>query len=399
MLTTWACVTEALHLLYRAGGHRLQDQLWEWCERKWIRVAGPFRRDRKRLRLLMSKYASAPMDLADATLVVTAERTGLRRVFTLDRHFRTYLITTGIPSPLSPDAPAIDRALYPFTGHHFDVGGGTRLHYLDEGRGPPVVMLHGNPTWSFYYRNLVLALRDRYRCVVPDHVGCGLSDKPPDSRYPYSLERRVADLTALLDHLRLDRDVTLVLHDWGGMIGAAWATRFPERVKRLVVLNTAAFHLPKSKRLPLSLWVGRNTAAGALLIRGANLFCRAAARWCVTRRPLPPDVRRMYLTPYDSWANRVAVLRFVQTIPLRPADAGYDIVSATERRLHLLRGRPVLVCWGMRDFVFDEHFLRMWEQHFPAAEVHRYADAGHYVLEDAGEEVTAHVGEFLKRTD
>jgi haloalkane dehalogenase len=300
---------------------------------------------------------------------------------------------------LSPDAPAIDRALYPFASHFLDVGDGVRLHYLDEGHGPPVVMLHGNPTWSFYYRNLVSALRDRYRCVVPDHVGCGLSDKPPDGRYPYSLERRVADLTALLDRLRLDRDVTLILHDWGGMIGTAWATRFPERVKRLVVLNTAAFHMPKSKRLPLSLWVGRNTVLGALLIRGLNLFCRAAARWCVTRRPLPPAVRRMYLAPYDSWAHRVAVLRFVQTIPLRPVDPGYDIVTATERRLSLLRDRPVLVCWGMRDFVFDADFLAAWEEHFPDAKVHRYADAGHYVLEDADEEIGLRVEEFLAQTE
>src|SRR5436305_7666249 len=126
--------------------------------------------------------------------------------------------------------------LYPFPGHHLAVGDGVRLHYLDEGAGEPVVMVHGNPTWSFYYRNLVLTLRDRYRCVVPDHVGCGLSDKPPADRYPYSLDRRVADLTALLDHLKLDRDVTLVVHDWGGMIGTAWAARFPERVDRKSVV-------------------------------------------------------------------------------------------------------------------------------------------------------------------
>jgi haloalkane dehalogenase len=294
--------------------------------------------------------------------------------------------------------PIFDRALFPFVNHFFDVGG-PRLHYLDEGGGLPVVMVHGNPTWSFYYRDLVRRLSDRYRCVVPDHVGCGLSDKPPATQYPYSLDRRVADLTALLDHLRLDRDVTLIVHDWGGMIGTAWATRFPERVKRLVVLNTAAFHLPPGKRLPLSLWVGRNTTLGAVLIRGFNVFCRAAAKWCVTRRPLPPAVRRTYLAPYDSWAHRVAVLKFVQTIPLKPADPGYDIVSETERRLHLLRDKPMLICWGMRDFVFDADFLAQWTQHFPAAEVHRYADAGHYVLEDAGEEVGLRVEEFLARTD
>ena len=185
---------------------------------------------------------------------------------------------------MSPDAPAIDRALYPFAGHFLNVGAGIRLHYLDEGHGPPVVMVHGNPTWSFFYRSLVLRLRGRHRCVVPDHVGCGLSDKPSASQYPYSLDRRVADLGALLEHLKLDRDVTLVMHDWGGMIGTAWATRFPERVKRLVVLNTAAFPLPKSKRLPLSLWVARDTALGAVLVRGLNLFCRLAARWGVARR-------------------------------------------------------------------------------------------------------------------
>ena len=292
-----------------------------------------------------------------------------------------------------------DPALYPFSGHFLDTGGGVRMHFLDEGHGPPVVMVHGNPTWSFYYRDLVRRLSGHYRCVVPDHVGCGLSDKPPEGKYPYSLERRVADLTALLAHLKLDRDVTVVVHDWGGMIGMAWATRFPERIKRLVVLNTAAFHLPPGKRLPLSLRIGRNTPLGPVLIRGLNLFCRAAAEWCVVRRPLPPAVRRMYLAPYDSWANRIAVLRFVQTIPLRPSDPGYDIVSETERRLVLLRDRPVLICWGMQDFVFDGHFLTEWERHFPAAEVHRYDDAGHYVLEDAGEEVGLRVEEFLQRTD
>jgi haloalkane dehalogenase len=292
-----------------------------------------------------------------------------------------------------------DPALYPFQSHFFDTGGGIRLHYLDEGHGPPVVMVHGNPTWSFYYRDIVRRLRDRYRCIVPDHVGCGPSDQPSADQYPYSLERRVADLSALLDHLKLDRDVTLIVHDWGGMIGTAWASRFPERVNRLVILNTAAFRIPAGKRLPLSLWFGRNTAIGALLIRGFNAFCRAAANWCVVRRPLPRAVRRMYLAPYDSWAHRIAVLRFVQTIPLKPTDAGYEIVAKTEQRLPLLRDKPMLICWGLRDFVFDADFLAEWQRHFPSAEVHRYEDAGHYVLEDAGEEVGLRIDEFLRRTD
>jgi cis-3-alkyl-4-acyloxetan-2-one decarboxylase len=291
----------------------------------------------------------------------------------------------------------VDRSLYPFSAHLFDVGNGVNLHYLDEGRGPPVVMLHGNPTWSFMYRQLVLCLRDRFRCIAPDHVGCGLSDKPDESRYQYTLARRIADLTALLDRLHVTDDVTLVLHDWGGMIGMAWATQFPERVKRLVVLNTAAFPMPTDAKLPRSLWWGRNTAIGALLIRGANAFCRCTADWAVTK-PLPPDVRNMYLAPYDSWAHRIAVLRFVQTIPLGERDAGFDIVRQTTDRLPLLAQRPTLVCWGMHDFVFDEHFLAEWQRRLPHAEIHRFGDAGHYLLEDAGEEVIDRIEEFLLRT-
>src|SRR5947209_16449554 len=150
------------------------------------------------------------------------------------------------------------NALYPFTGHFLPLEGG-RLHYLDEGAGHPVVMLHGNPTWSFYYRDLVQALRGSCRCVVPDHIGCGLSDRPPDGRYDYTLDRRARDLEALLDHLGLKDNLTLVLHDWGGMIGMTFASRFPERVKRLVVLNTAAFQLPPTKALPWQIGWCRNT--------------------------------------------------------------------------------------------------------------------------------------------
>ena len=282
--------------------------------------------------------------------------------------------------------------LYPFAPHYLDVGG-ARLHYLDEGAGSPVVMLHGNPTWSFYYRNLVAALRDGHRCIVPDHVGCGKSDKPQD--YPYTLERRVADLDRLLNHLDVKNDITLVVHDWGGMIGLAWAAQHPERIARLVILNTGAFHLPAAKPLPRSIWWIRKTPFGPLLARGFNAFCLGAAKYCVTRKPLAPEVRDGLLAPYDSWANRVAILRFVQDIPLAPGDPGYDLVSATEQKLHLLRDVPMLICWGMRDFCFDHHFLAEWTKRFPNADVHTFADAGHYILEDARDEVTALVQQFV----
>lgn len=285
---------------------------------------------------------------------------------------------------------------YPFEGRAIDRPGG-RLHFLDEGSGDPVVMLHGNPTWSFYYRNLVLALRDRYRCVVPDHIGCGLSDKPPESRYDYSLKSRIEDLDALLDHLGVTSNVTLVLHDWGGMIGMAYAARYPDRIKRIVASNTGAFPLPPAKPFPWSLWLGRNTQLGKWLILRHNAFGRAAARWCVTRRPLPPDVREMYLRPYDAPEHRVAVLKFVQTIPLKPVDPGYDVVSDTAASLAKFRDVPTLLLWGLRDFVFDRHFLAEWQRHFPHAETRTWPDCGHYLLEDAGDEVIPKVNDFLAK--
>lgn len=289
------------------------------------------------------------------------------------------------------------KDLYPFEGRFLDLGG-ARMHYLDEGRGQPVVMLHGNPTWSFYYRNLILALRDGYRVVAPDHIGCGLSDKPGDEQYEYTLGRRVDDLERLLDAAGVSDGVTLVLHDWGGMIGMAWAARHPERVRRLVVMNTSAFHLPPEKRFPWPLWLVRNTPLGPILVRGLNLFCRGACRWCVTRRPMPRDVRRAYRGPYNSWKDRIAVLRFVQDIPLGPGDPSFGIVSEVEAKTELFRDTPVLVCWGMRDFVFDHHFLALWERHFPEARVHRFEDCGHYVLEDAADEIIPLVKDFLATT-
>ncbi len=287
---------------------------------------------------------------------------------------------------------------YPFTSHFLDLDG-LRYHYLDEGSGPPVVMVHGNPSWSFYYRRLVSALKDRYHCIVPDHIGCGFSDKPGDDRYDYSLSRRVADLERLLDHLDIKEPLTLVLHDWGGMIGMTYAVRHPERIRRLVILNTAAFHLPQTKRFPLALRICRDTVLGALLVRGGNAFSRAASVVGCKRNPMSPALRSLYQLPYDSWQHRIATLRFVQDIPLSPGDRGYDLVSSTEAGLSRFATLPIQIIWGERDFVFDRHFLAEWERRFPAARVHRFADCGHYILEDAADEVIPLVSSFLDTTE
>lgn len=289
------------------------------------------------------------------------------------------------------------KALYPFTGKFLDRDG-LRYHYLDEGSGEPVVMLHGNPTWSFYYRNLVQALSGDYRTIVPDHIGCGLSDKPGDDRYDYTLKSRVDDLERLLDHLGIDSRITLVVHDWGGMIGMAFASRHPERIRRLVVLNTGAFHLPKSKRFPLALRICRDNELNTFLVRGLNLFSGVASLIGCKRKPMNGRLRRAYRAPYNSWENRIATLRFVQDIPLRPGDKAYDIVSEVQNGLQRFRKLPILICWGELDFVFDRHFLAEWRKHFPEAEVHSFPDCGHYILEDAAEEVIPLIKGFLART-
>jgi pimeloyl-ACP methyl ester carboxylesterase len=273
---------------------------------------------------------------------------------------------------------------------------GQRMHYLDEGPrdAPPVLMLHGNPTWSFYYRNLVIALRGQFRCIVPDHLGCGMSDKPNDSEYDYRLKSRVEDVATLISHLDLKNPLTLVVHDWGGMIGFSWAVDHPDQVGKMVVLNTAAFPLPEDKKMPPALSLVRDTAVGAYLVTRFNAFSGIAAR-VAFKKPVSKEIRQAYKLPYDSPENRIATLRFVQDIPLSEKDAGFDILNNTAERLHLLRDKPCLIAWGERDFVFDTPFLNKWLEYFPDAEVRRFADCGHYVLEDGGPALIDTISNFI----
>jgi haloalkane dehalogenase len=285
--------------------------------------------------------------------------------------------------------------LYPFESHWCDTDG-IRMHYLDEGPsdGPIVLMVHGNPTWSFYYRNLVLALRDRYRCIVPDHIGCGLSDKPSDDQYSYTLSQRISDLATLMDHVGSETPVHLVVHDWGGMIGFGWGVERSSRIASMVVANTAAFPMPPDKKLPAALKLVRNTRLGATLVRGMNAFSGLAAH-IAFKKPVSREVREAYTGPYDSWDNRIATLRFVQDIPLETDDPGFAIVQGTELRLNRFSGKPCLIAWGEKDFVFDAPFLNRWKQLFPNATVLAYPDCGHYIFEDAGPPLVQAISDFL----
>ncbi len=288
------------------------------------------------------------------------------------------------------------RRLYPFASRYAEVNG-RQYHYIDEGAGDPVVMVHGNPTWSFYFRELVKALSPEFRAVAMDHIGCGLSEKPGPAAYDYRLASRIRDLEIFLEQIGVTDNITLVVHDWGGMIGMAYAVRHPKRIRRLVVMNTAAFFPCAWKGLPLRLRMVRNLKpfAGPAVL-GLNLFARGAV-YMASKKGLPRDVRTGLLAPYDSWENRIATLRFVQDIPVRPGDPGYDIVQETADGLGKLAHVPMLICWGKRDFVFTMTFLEEWRRRFPKAEVHLFEDAGHYVLEDAVGEVVPLVRNFLRR--
>jgi haloalkane dehalogenase len=267
---------------------------------------------------------------------------------------------------------------------------GHNLSYLDEGEGPVIVMLHGNPTWSFFYRNLVLKLRDRYRVVVPDHMGCGLSDKPQG--YDYTLENHINNIEELLTRLDIER-YSLVVHDWGGAIGMGLATRAPERLVSAVVMNTAAF---RSGRIPLRINICRTPLLGDIIIRGFNGFAWPATFMAV-RKKMPREVVRGYLAPYNSWRNRIATLRFVQDIPLSQEDRSYKTIVKIEKGLEKLIDKPMLLAWGGRDFCFSREFYDEWVDRFPGAEKHYFPEAGHYLLEDADDEIMPLIDSFFER--
>ncbi len=281
------------------------------------------------------------------------------------------------------------RQLYPFASHTLTLDS-WRYHYLDEGSGEPLVMVHGNPTWSFYWRNLVLAFRDRYRVVVPDHIGCGWSDKP--QAYPYCLNTHISNLVQLIEHLDLQA-ATVLVHDWGGPIGLGAALRVPDRVARLVLFNTGVYPPPF---IPWRIRICRTPWLGRWAIRRLNLFARAALRMAVNKpERMTRQVRAGLLAPYDNWEHRVAIDRFVADIPADAQHPTWQVLEDIERRLASLADRPVQMIWGMRDWCFRPACLDLLLQIFPAAEVQRLADASHYVIEDAYEQIIPLVEAFL----
>ncbi len=278
---------------------------------------------------------------------------------------------------------------------------GIRIHYVDEGTrdGEPVVMLHGNPTWGYLYRRFIGGLAEAgFRAIAHDELGFGRSDKPKRQK-EYSIRRHAQHFGALMDELSLD-GVTLVMQDWGGPIGLAWAVDHPERVKRLVILNTFTGWIPAGHKVPLPFKLFRWPVTGEALVKGMHVFVRFLLFRAAVAHPerLGPNEKAAYLTPHPSWASRTGVLAYPRLIPWDEKSPTRPLGLHVEANLEKLSGKPALICWAMKDPAFPRGVLDLWRKRFPGAEVHEIEDASHFLQEDAHERIVPWIADFLGRS-
>ena len=268
--------------------------------------------------------------------------------------------------------------LYPFESRYADIGG-ARVHYVDEGSGPPLLLLHGNPTWSFLYRNIITGLRDRYRCLAVDHPGFGLSSAAPG--YGFTPAEHANVLEQLVGQLDLT-DVTMMVQDWGGPIGFAVATRQPERFAAFVIGNTWAW--PKSD--PGTQLFSRLLGGpiGRRLIANRNLFVERLLPGGVRKGTLPEAVMNAYRGPFPTPASRRPTAVFPREIL-----ASRPFLAEIERQLPVLADRPALLVWPTNDVAFRDRERRRWEQIFHDHQTVALDGAGHYIQEDAADEIVA----------
>jgi haloalkane dehalogenase len=287
------------------------------------------------------------------------------------------------------NADWINREEYPFESHHFEVAAGS-LHYVDEGSGPLVVMVHGNPTWSFLYRKLIKRLRAEYRCIAIDHLGFGLSDKPKD--WSYRPEDHAANLAALIEGLGL-KGITLVVQDWGGPIGLSYAVAHPENVARIIILNTWAWPVNRDPYyIAFSAFLGG--PIGRMLIRRYNFFARTLLRQLFgDKRKLSSAAHEHYLRPLATPEDRKGCLVFPKEIM-----KSTPWLDQLWHKISTLNGKPKLIVWGMGDIAFREKELKRWQCTFPEARSIRLSSVGHYLQEEAPDELAAAVVPFLRET-
>jgi cis-3-alkyl-4-acyloxetan-2-one decarboxylase len=299
------------------------------------------------------------------------------------------------------------KSLYPSSASQVWPTRGLRYHYLDtspnEGEptgtgtassdSPVILCVHGNPTWSFYYREVVKRFSSTHRVIAVDHIGCGLSDKPPRAQYPYRLASRRDDLVGLIDHLDL-HNITLLAHDWGGAIGLAASVERVDRMAAIILLNTAAFPPPY---MPKRIGILRTPVLGSIAMRGFNAFAGPAVTMAMSKQRMSPAVAAGLLHPYGSWHDRVAIDSFVKDIPMSMAHPTYAVLEQLERDLTKLSHLPKRMIWGMKDWCFRPECLERFVKHWPDADVVRLNDVGHYVIEDAPDETLAAIAEFVQR--
>lgn len=286
---------------------------------------------------------------------------------------------------------------YPFRPNYMKVFG-HRMHYVDEApdnnpNAQPIVLLHGNPTWSFLYRKFVPPIVESgFRAIAPDYVGWGRSDKPFD-RSLYRLENRIQYFTRFMDALDL-RDVTLVMQDWGGPIGLGYAVEHPERIKRLVIMSTWAFEWPEGAELPSFFRVCREPYLGDAVLMGYNIFIEGFLFTEIKRKErLTPEVMRGYRAPFPDYCSRVATT-VIQDVPLTREDPSFGKMKEIEGRLNRLNV-PTLLVWGEDDVLLPVYDI--WKKIYPHSELRMVPRAGHFLQEDAPAEVMGAIQEFLAR--
>lgn len=267
----------------------------------------------------------------------------------------------------------VDDDLFPFESHFVDIAG-ARVHYVDEGQGPVVLMLHGNPTWSFLYRHIIDGLRDRFRCVALDYPGFGLSTAPDGYRYTVAEHADIVE--RFVEALGL-RDITLLAQDWGGPIGFAVATRHPDLFRAFVLGNTWAWPAEGAPGIQLFSKILGSERVGGLLVRRANFFVNILMRAGIRSRRLTPAERQMYTCPHPTAESRLPV----HVMPREILTAG-DLLAEVKQGLDRLADRPMLIVWGDRDPAFRRAQRHRWEAAFPRHTTRILHGASHYIQED-----------------
>ncbi len=281
----------------------------------------------------------------------------------------------------SAEEKQVLRKLFPFQSRYFQVGP-HRLHYIDEGRGPLLLLMHSCPFWMFEFRTLIADLCRDHRVIALDQMGFGLSDKPRP--FDYRIETHADHLERFTHELGLT-DFTLIQHGRGAAVGMAVAVRHPDMIRGIVTLNAMSF---SDYRLPLRLQLCRLKFIGAKLVMHLNIFRRDI-------RKLDPEIQMMYDYPFRNMLDQYSILRFIEDIPCAPEDASAQTMFEIESALWQLRDKPSCLIWAKKDWLYNMKNQKHWLQYFPRSERYVIDHAGRCITENAPEEVNRYIRNFL----